>query len=147
MVKDFKTSSLTNVAAANVCTKKKPEVSIMYLRGDPSIFSPDRFSEIVAILTAPAVYGTGSLQVFSCLTSNALNFQNSSFEDQGVQELFSCGIYFLSSRIRFLRIQIQAKITMRILIHVLGQLQPAEYQYKRSFRHLFLNKEDSLRPI
>jgi hypothetical protein len=28
----------------------------MFLRGDISIFSPGRFSEIVAILTAPAVF-------------------------------------------------------------------------------------------
>ncbi len=35
--------------------RKKPEVYIMYLRGDTLIFSPGRFSEIVAILTAPAV--------------------------------------------------------------------------------------------
>jgi hypothetical protein len=36
--------------------RKKPEVSIMYLRGDISILVPAVFSEIVAILTAPAVY-------------------------------------------------------------------------------------------
>jgi hypothetical protein len=35
--------------------RKKPEVSIMYLRGDTSILVPAVFSEIVAILTAPAV--------------------------------------------------------------------------------------------
>jgi hypothetical protein len=32
----------------------------MFLRGDISIFSPGRFSEIVAILTAPAVVPTRS---------------------------------------------------------------------------------------
>jgi hypothetical protein len=35
--------------------RKKPEVSIMYPRGDTSILVPAVFSEIVAILTAPAV--------------------------------------------------------------------------------------------
>jgi hypothetical protein len=35
--------------------RKKPEVSIMYLRGDTSILVPAVFLEIVAILTAPAV--------------------------------------------------------------------------------------------
>ncbi len=54
-VKDFETSSLTDIPAANVCIMKKPEVSIMYLRGVISIFVPALFSEIVAILTAPAV--------------------------------------------------------------------------------------------
>ncbi len=43
---------------------KKPEVSIMFLRGDISIFSPGRFSEIVAILTAPAVC-TRTVHIFS----------------------------------------------------------------------------------
>jgi hypothetical protein len=36
---------------------KKPEVSIMYLRGEISILVLAVFSEIVAILTAPAVLG------------------------------------------------------------------------------------------
>jgi hypothetical protein len=36
--------------------RKKPEVSIVYLRGDISILVPAVFSEIVAILTAPAVH-------------------------------------------------------------------------------------------
>ncbi len=34
---------------------KKPEVSIMYLRGDISILVPAVFRTIVAIFTAPAV--------------------------------------------------------------------------------------------
>ncbi len=55
MVKGFKTSSLTNVAAANVCTMK--ETRGLYLLPERRYFnfSPGRFSEIVAILTAPAV--------------------------------------------------------------------------------------------
>jgi hypothetical protein len=36
--------------------KKKPEVSIMYLRGVISILVPALFLEIMAILTAPAVF-------------------------------------------------------------------------------------------
>jgi hypothetical protein len=36
---------------------KKPEVSVMYLKGDISILVPAVFRTIVAILTAPAVNG------------------------------------------------------------------------------------------
>jgi hypothetical protein len=54
-VKDFKTSSLTDIAAANVCTMQKTRgLSHVSERGNFN-FSPSRFSEIVAILTAPAV--------------------------------------------------------------------------------------------
>ncbi len=56
MVKDFKTSSLTNVAAANVCTMKKTRGLYHVPERRYFNFSPGRFSEIVAILTAPAVY-------------------------------------------------------------------------------------------
>jgi hypothetical protein len=55
MVKDFKTSSLTNVAAANVCTMKKNRGLYHVPERRYFNFSPGRFSEIVAILTAPAV--------------------------------------------------------------------------------------------
>ncbi len=44
--KDFKTSSLTDIAAANMCIMKKTEVSIMYLRGDISILIPALFRKL-----------------------------------------------------------------------------------------------------
>ncbi len=44
---DCTTSSLIDVAAENVCTmQKKPEVSIMYLRGDISILVPAVFRKL-----------------------------------------------------------------------------------------------------
>ncbi len=54
-VKDFKTSSLTDVAAANMCIMKKTRVLYHVSERRYFNFSPGRFSEIVAILTAPAV--------------------------------------------------------------------------------------------
>ncbi len=54
-VKDFKTSSLTDVAAANVYTMKKTRGLYHAPERRYFNFSPGRFSEIVAILTAPAV--------------------------------------------------------------------------------------------
>ncbi len=55
MVKDFKTSSLTGIAAANVCTMQKTRGLYHVSERRNFNFSPSRFSEIVAILTAPAV--------------------------------------------------------------------------------------------
>jgi hypothetical protein len=54
-VKDFKTSSLTDIAAANVCTMQKTRGLYHVSERRNFNFSPSRFSEIVAILTAPAV--------------------------------------------------------------------------------------------
>ena len=54
-VKDFKTSSLTDIAAANVCIMKKYRGLYHVSERRYFNFSPGRFSEIVAILTAPAV--------------------------------------------------------------------------------------------
>jgi hypothetical protein len=54
-VKDFKTSSLTDIAAANVCTMKKTRGLYHVPERRYFNFGPGRFSEIVAILTAPAV--------------------------------------------------------------------------------------------
>ncbi len=54
-VKDDKTSSLIDIAAANVCTKKKTRGLYHVSERRYFNFSPGRFSEIVAILTAPAV--------------------------------------------------------------------------------------------
>jgi hypothetical protein len=52
----LKTSSLSDIAAANVCTMKKPEVSIMFLRGDISIVVPAFFGNCgYTVLTAPAL--------------------------------------------------------------------------------------------
>jgi hypothetical protein len=53
--KDFKTSFLTDIAAANVCTMKKTRGLYHIPESRYFSFSPWRFSEIVAILTAPAV--------------------------------------------------------------------------------------------
>jgi hypothetical protein len=53
--KDLKTSSLTDVAAANVCTIKKTRGLYHVPERRYFNFRPGRFSEIVAILTAPAV--------------------------------------------------------------------------------------------
>jgi hypothetical protein len=55
MVKDFKTSFLTDIAAANVCTMKKTRCLYHVPESRYFNFSPGRFSEIVVILTAPAV--------------------------------------------------------------------------------------------
>jgi hypothetical protein len=54
-VKDFKTSSLINVAAANVCTMKKTRGLYHVPERRYFNFGPGRFSEIVAILTMLAV--------------------------------------------------------------------------------------------
>ncbi len=57
-IKDFKISSLIDIAAANVCTMKK--TGGLYHLSERRYFNvcPGRFSEIVAILTAPAVYAS-----------------------------------------------------------------------------------------
>jgi hypothetical protein len=55
MVKDTKTSSLSDIGAANVSTMKKTRGLYHVSVGRYFNFSPGRFSEIVAILTAPAV--------------------------------------------------------------------------------------------
>ncbi len=54
-VKDFKSSSLTDIAAANVCIMKKTRGLYHVSERRYFNFSPGPFSEIVAILTAPAV--------------------------------------------------------------------------------------------
>jgi hypothetical protein len=54
-VKDFKTYSLTNIAAANVCIMKKIRGLYRVSETRNFNFSPGPFLEIVAILTAPAV--------------------------------------------------------------------------------------------
>jgi hypothetical protein len=54
-VKDFKTSSLFDIAGANVFTKKKTRGLYHVSERRYLNFSPGRFSEIVALLTAPAV--------------------------------------------------------------------------------------------
>jgi hypothetical protein len=56
-VKDFKIYSLTDIAAANVCIMKKTRGLYHVPERRYFSFSPGRFSEIVAILTAPAVEG------------------------------------------------------------------------------------------
>jgi hypothetical protein len=63
-VKDFKTSSLTDVAAANVCTMKKTRGLYHVPERRYFNFSPGRFSEIVAILTTPAVSACPSSVVY-----------------------------------------------------------------------------------
>jgi hypothetical protein len=60
-VKDFKTSSLTDIAAANVCIMKKNRGLYHVFERRYFHFSPGRFSEIVAILTAPAVLCHGPI--------------------------------------------------------------------------------------
>ncbi len=59
-VKDFKNSSLTDIAAANVCIMKKSRVLYHVSERRYFNFCPGRFSEIVAILTAPAVCKNGN---------------------------------------------------------------------------------------
>ncbi len=54
-VKDIKTSFLTDIAAANVCIMKKTRGLYHVYERRYFNFTPGRFSEIVAILTAPAV--------------------------------------------------------------------------------------------
>jgi hypothetical protein len=53
-VKDFKTTSLTDVAVANLYTMKKTRGLYHVPERRYFNFSAGRFSEIVAILTAPA---------------------------------------------------------------------------------------------
>jgi hypothetical protein len=55
MVKDFIISSLIDIAAANVCTMKKTRGLYPVSERRYFNFSPGHFSEIVAILTVPAV--------------------------------------------------------------------------------------------
>jgi hypothetical protein len=55
MVKDFKTSSTTDIAAANVCIMKKTRCLYHVSERRYFNFSPGPFSEIVAILSMPAV--------------------------------------------------------------------------------------------
>ncbi len=55
-VQDFKTSFLPDIAAANLCTMKKTRGLYHVPESRYFNFSPGRFSEMVAILTAPAVY-------------------------------------------------------------------------------------------
>jgi hypothetical protein len=54
-VKDIKTSSLSDTGAANVSTMKKTRGLYHVSEWRYFNFSPGHFSEIVAILTAPAV--------------------------------------------------------------------------------------------
>jgi hypothetical protein len=55
-VKDFKTSFLTDIAAANLCIMKKKNPGFHHVSERRYFnFSPGLFSEIVAILTAAAV--------------------------------------------------------------------------------------------
>ncbi len=57
-VKDFKISFLPYIAAANVCTMKKTRGLYHVPESKYFKFSPAVFSDIVAILTAPAVVAT-----------------------------------------------------------------------------------------
>ncbi len=60
-VKDIKTSFLLDIAAANVCTMNKTRGLYHVPESGYFNFSPGRFSEIVAILTAPAVAEENSI--------------------------------------------------------------------------------------